>query len=58
MVFVILIRWIVIYPEDSAIQRLYNRGQDLRLYRHYNTANCVRDGALTILIIKSQKRSF
>ena len=25
----ILIRWIVIYPMDSAIQRLNNRGQEL-----------------------------
>ena len=27
MVSLILIRWIVIYPEDSAIQRLNNQGQ-------------------------------
>ena len=29
----ILIRWIVIYPADSAIQRLNNRGQDITIRR-------------------------
>ena len=32
MISVILIRWIVIYPVDSAIQRLNNRGQNLVLW--------------------------
>ena len=31
MVSLILIRWIVIYPRDSAIQRLNNRGQFLKI---------------------------
>ena len=32
-VFLILICWIVIYPMDSAIQRLNNRGLEAKLYR-------------------------
>ena len=39
LVFLILIRWIVLYPMDSAIQRLNNRGQMLDTRQQANNSN-------------------
>ena len=37
LVSLILIRWIVIYPTDSAIQRLNNLGQTSKIHARFQT---------------------
>ena len=51
LVFLILILWIVIYPVDSANQRLNNRGPEV--FRHANDIQQVKPPSNDLLSIES-----